>query len=140
MLAARALALPREPPASSTRQAFPTSDETWPSSWKVPGTLARVLRRWRGGDVLRRAAGPQGARHRGRTSERDGGVKAEPDNIFLTNGASEGVKTVLNLIISSEKTGVGGPGAPCRRQFARLLTPCRAAGRRAPVSACYCRC
>lgn len=32
--------------------------------------------------------------------ERDGGVKANSDNIFLCNGASEGIKSIMKLLVS----------------------------------------
>ena len=34
------------------------------------------------------------------------GVQANPDNIFLTNGASEGVRTAFNMLIRDKKDGV----------------------------------
>lgn len=39
-------------------------------------------------------------------STRDGGAPTNPDDIFLTNGASEGVKTVLNLLVRDSTDGV----------------------------------
>ncbi|KCV69340.1 alanine transaminase [Fonticula alba] len=39
-------------------------------------------------------------------SERDGGVPANPDDIFLTSGASDGVRMLLNCIISGPEVGV----------------------------------
>lgn len=41
--------------------------------------------------------------------ERDGGAKANPDDIFLTDGASAGVKMLLNLLIRSKADGVLTP-------------------------------
>jgi len=41
--------------------------------------------------------------------ERDGGVPSDPDNIFLTNGASEGVKAVLNLLLRDGRDGIMVP-------------------------------
>ena len=38
-------------------------------------------------------------------SERDG-VQADPNNIYMTNGASEGVRTSFNLLIRKESDGV----------------------------------
>ena len=37
---------------------------------------------------------------------RDGGVPACEDDIFLTNGASEGVKTLLTMLIRNEQDGI----------------------------------
>lgn len=38
--------------------------------------------------------------------KRDGGVPTNPDNIFLTNGASEAVKTILSMLVRDENDGV----------------------------------
>ncbi|GKY93920.1 hypothetical protein MPSEU_000358900 [Mayamaea pseudoterrestris] len=38
--------------------------------------------------------------------ERDGGVVSDPDSIFLTNGASQGISMILNALIANEKSGV----------------------------------
>jgi aspartate/methionine/tyrosine aminotransferase len=38
-------------------------------------------------------------------SQRDG-VQADPNNIYMTNGASEGVRTAFNLLIRKESDGV----------------------------------
>lgn len=38
--------------------------------------------------------------------KRDGGIACDPETIFLTNGASEAVKTVLSLLIRGPKDGV----------------------------------
>ncbi|EGF98418.1 uncharacterized protein MELLADRAFT_95696 [Melampsora larici-populina 98AG31] len=39
-------------------------------------------------------------------AERDGGVEADPELIYLTTGASSGVKAILQLILASEQDGV----------------------------------
>lgn len=39
-------------------------------------------------------------------AERDGGIACNPETVFLTNGASEAVKTVLSLIIRGPQDGV----------------------------------
>jgi aspartate/methionine/tyrosine aminotransferase len=44
-----------------------------------------------------------------RLAERDGGVPASPEHIFLTGGASEAVKMVMNLLIRDAHTGVRRP-------------------------------
>jgi len=41
--------------------------------------------------------------------KRDGGVKADVDNIFLTNGASNGIGLVLQALIADNKCGVMVP-------------------------------
>lgn len=38
--------------------------------------------------------------------ENSGGIKADPDQIFLTSGASEGAKSVLDLLIAGENDGI----------------------------------
>ena len=38
--------------------------------------------------------------------QRDGGVEADPEAIFLTNGASAGIAMVLNALIQNEKSGI----------------------------------
>ncbi|KAM3919788.1 alanine aminotransferase 2 [Leptodactylus fuscus] len=41
--------------------------------------------------------------------QRDGGVPADPDNIFLTTGASDGIASILKILVSGEgksRTGV----------------------------------
>ena len=48
------------------------------------------------------------------STERDGGIKSNPEHIFLTAGASDAVKMVLNMLISSDKTGVRPGAAPAR--------------------------
>lgn len=39
-------------------------------------------------------------------TERDGGIPADPDLIFLTNGASDAVKVLLSLVVRGETDGV----------------------------------
>lgn len=39
-------------------------------------------------------------------TERDGGVEADPESIYLTTGASAGVKAIMQLILRSEDDGV----------------------------------
>lgn len=38
--------------------------------------------------------------------ERDGGIDCNPDHLFLTNGASEAVKTLLSLLVRKSNDGV----------------------------------
>lgn len=38
--------------------------------------------------------------------ERDGGHPADPDAIYLTQGASAGVQTILSVLTQNEKTGI----------------------------------
>lgn len=53
-------------------------------------------------------------------SERDG-VKADPNNIFLTNGASEGVRTAFNMLIRDEKDAIMIP-IPQYPLYSALIT------------------
>uniref|UniRef100_A0A2R9BJU1 alanine transaminase n=1 Tax=Pan paniscus TaxID=9597 RepID=A0A2R9BJU1_PANPA len=42
-------------------------------------------------------------------TRRDGGVPADPDNIYLTTGASDGISTILKILVSGggkSRTGV----------------------------------
>eukprot|EP00977_Amphora_coffeiformis_P004174 scaffold848_cov120-Amphora_coffeaeformis.AAC.2 len=39
-------------------------------------------------------------------TKRDGGVPANPDDIFLTNGASQGIVTILNTILANDHCGI----------------------------------
>ena len=41
--------------------------------------------------------------------ERDGGVEADPEHIFLTAGASAGVSNLLQLLVQNTSTGVAIP-------------------------------
>jgi aspartate/methionine/tyrosine aminotransferase len=39
-------------------------------------------------------------------SQRDGGIKTDPERIYLTNGASEGVRTAFTAIIRNSHDGI----------------------------------
>jgi len=112
-------------------QACRPSGPTSPSSSKVLPARRRAI----AGAALRYqltwVAGATQAHPRA-PPERDGGIKSNPEHIFLTAGASDAVKMVLNMLISSDKTGVR-PGAALARNMcpidadgaARLGAPCR---------------
>ena len=38
--------------------------------------------------------------------QRDGGVPADPETIYLTNGASQGITLMLNMLVANDNTGV----------------------------------
>jgi aspartate/methionine/tyrosine aminotransferase len=49
------------------------------------------------------------------------GVQSDPNNIFLTNGASEGVRTAFTMLIRSESDGVMIP-IPQYPLYSALIT------------------
>ena len=54
-------------------------------------------------------------------SERDGGISVDPDNIYLTNGASEGVRIAFKTLIRNSNDGVLVP-IPQYPLYSALLT------------------
>jgi aspartate/methionine/tyrosine aminotransferase len=53
-------------------------------------------------------------------SQRDG-VTADPNNIYITNGASEGVRTAFNMLIRNNKDGIMIP-IPQYPLYSALIT------------------
>lgn len=53
-------------------------------------------------------------------SKRDG-VQADPNNIYITNGASEGVRTAFNLLIRDSNDGIMIP-IPQYPLYSALIT------------------